>query len=108
MYLHHRLQSRADVSGNAAAWRPEGGGGGGFLGGDVPLTWLCLFSLRPSVGFPRNPVWPFDVTEVIVDCSPLSASIFLPAELTGTTLPFIPTLIFLCDGWLSYCVICAF
>lgn len=26
----------------------------------------------------------------------------------GHRLPFIPPLIFLCDGWLSYCVICAF
>lgn len=73
----------------------------------------CLFCLWPSVGFLSTTVWAFDVTEVIVDYSLLSASIFIRAS-HGTQkrerqgLPFISTLIFLCDGWLSYCVICAF
>lgn len=40
----------------------------------------CLFCLRPSVGFPSITVWPFDVTEVIVDYSLLSASIFIRAS----------------------------
>lgn len=68
------------------------------------------------MGFPSITVWPFDVTEVIVDYSLLSASIFIRAS-HGTRrrererehrLPFTSALIFLCDGWLSYCVICAF
>lgn len=40
----------------------------------------CLFCLRPSVGFPSITVWAFDVTEVIVDYSLLSASIFIWAS----------------------------
>ena len=82
------------------------------------------FVFGPLWAFPSTTVWAFDVTEVIVDYSLLSASIFIAAS-HGTPrreregerrrereseqrLPFISTLIFLCDGWLSYCVICAF
>lgn len=72
----------------------------------------CLFCLWPSVGYAKTTAWAFDVTEVIVDYSLLSAPMFVWAS-HGTQreerrLPFISTLIFLCDGWLSYCVICAF
>lgn len=113
--IHRRCRSGK----NAAAltqdslWRPTTVQRYRYAGFDIDAVYFVSGPLWPP--HPRTTAWRFDVTEVIVDCSLLSASIFIRAshgtqkrERERQRLPFIATLIFLCDGWLSYCVICAF
>lgn len=102
--------SSSTADGQAGAGR----GGGGFLLKKCRL-WhsRCWFCLWPSVGFPSTSVWAFDVYEVIVDYPLLSPSRFICASNERQSrerqrLPFISTLIFICDGWLSHCVILFF
>ena len=110
-WKHNSVDALKTCNCTAHRWR--------YVGFDIATVYLVLW---PSVGFPHavplsvrlsvclsGPLMSPRLLLTILCCLPqYSSELHMGHRGERQSLPFISTLIFLCDGWLSYCVICAF
>lgn len=79
------------------------------MGFDIATVYFVFGPLWASPVPLSGPLMSLKLLLTIRCCLPqYSSELHMGHRGDRQRLPFISTLIFLCDGWLSYCVICAF
>lgn len=79
------------------------------MGFDIAIVYFVFGPLWASPVPLSGPLMSLRLLLTILSCLPqYSSELHMGHRGERQRPPFISTLIFLCDGWLSYCVICAF
>lgn len=80
-----------------------------YVGSDIATVYFVFGPLWASPVPLSGPLMSLRLLLTILCCLPqYSSELHMGHRGERQRLPFISALIFLCDGWLSYCVICAF